>query len=524
MKKWLLLVLLTSLIAIWPYFKSGYFESHDGEWMVIRFTAFHQTLRAGQIPVRFVDRLNQNYGYPVSNFLYPAPFYFAEVPKILGFGFVNSIKIIFALSVLVSAVAMFWALSQVFKFPQSAAGAIIYVFTPYRLLDLYVRGSLGESVAFAITPLILGCIFKISKGHKGFLPLLSLSEALLILSHNVMALIFSPFLLIMALLVIKARLQIIFFFALGLLISAFFSIPALYDLRYVYLSQIHVSSVRDHLVNFWDLIIPSWGYGPTPTVSGGLSTQIGVVPLLIIVIAAIASFRIRQKLIIFQLTAFLIVFLLMTKPSLPFWQNLPFSDLIQFPWRLLSLIVFIVAYLTAYLASNSKKKNLTISVLIIASVFLTIPYTKPRLFVNRGDDFYATNEDSTTVRDEYLPLWVKEKPSLRSYEKIQPSPSYDILSQVSRPSRYQAIIESKATTQVFVNTIYFPGWQVTIDEVKSPIEYNNKYGLITFQLPEGKHEVIINYTRSPVHLTSEIISLFGIIIGGLFILKWRKHF
>jgi len=103
MKNWLLFVFCISLISIWPFFKKGYFESHDGEWMVIRFSAFHQTLADGQFPVRFVDRLNNNYGYPVLNFLYPLPFYLAEIPKILGFGFVDSIKIVFAASAIASS-------------------------------------------------------------------------------------------------------------------------------------------------------------------------------------------------------------------------------------------------------------------------------------------------------------------------------------------------------------------------------------------------------------------------------------
>ena len=121
MRRYLIILTAISLIALWPFFKKGYFESHDGEWMVIRFTAFHQTLASGQFPVRFVDRLNNNYGYPVLNFLYPLPFYLAEIPKLLGFGFVDSIKSIFILSSVFSVVAMFWALSIVFNFCLSSA-------------------------------------------------------------------------------------------------------------------------------------------------------------------------------------------------------------------------------------------------------------------------------------------------------------------------------------------------------------------------------------------------------------------
>src|SRR3990167_7669305 len=100
MKKYFILIIFLSLMALWPFFKKGYFETHDGGWIIIRFSAFHQTLTAGQFPARFVDRLNNNYGYPVFNFLYPLPFYLAEVPRILGFGFVESIKIITVLATL----------------------------------------------------------------------------------------------------------------------------------------------------------------------------------------------------------------------------------------------------------------------------------------------------------------------------------------------------------------------------------------------------------------------------------------
>src|SRR3989338_10345632 len=124
MRSQIFLIIVFSLIALWPFFKKGYFVSHDGEWMVIRFSAFHQALASGQIPVRFVDRLNNNYGYPVLNFLYPLPFYLAEIPKLLGFGFVDSIKIIFVASTFASAFAMYWALIQIFTKWAAFAGAI----------------------------------------------------------------------------------------------------------------------------------------------------------------------------------------------------------------------------------------------------------------------------------------------------------------------------------------------------------------------------------------------------------------
>ncbi len=533
----LILLILVSLLALWPFFHKGYFPTHDGEWMVIRATAFHRTLRSGQFPVRFVDRLNNNYGYPVMNFLYPLPFYGAEVPKILGFGFVDSVKTVFVISSVLSVVAMFWALRQMFTPAAAFAGALIYLFIPYRFVDLYVRGSIGENFAFAIIPLIFGSIIKIQKGHKIFYPLLSISTALLILSHNVIAVLFIPlFILLSAVAYKKSLITITASMLLGVLLSAFFTIPAIYDLQYVRLSQIKVSNISDHLVPLGRLIIPSWGYGPNPNGQDAMSVQIGLIAITIL-LASIYLLIIRRKknpLAPFLATLLIIAVLLMDKQSQFIWQAVPKIDIIQFPWRLLSLIVFITSFLASFVIDSQNKKKPATALLIAIAVISSVLYIKPQSFVDRGDSYYATNEGTTTVADEYLPLWVKEKPKDRANEKIIISQG-QITSQNIRPSNYEAVIFSNGGTKVQVNTIYFPGWQVKVDPDPCHVNLcinssdridhpNNNNGLINFELPKGKHKVIIEYTESSVHLASDLISLAALLATGvLSIYLWRKR-
>lgn len=494
--------------------------------MVIRFTAFHQTLASGQFPVRFVDRLNNNYGYPVLNFLYPLPFYLSEIPKIAGFGFVDSIKVIFILSSVSSVVAMFWALAQIFDKRASFTGAILYLFVPYRFVDLYVRGSFGENLAFLFIPLVAGSIFKIAKGKRIFSPVLSFSVAGLILSHNIVAALFLPFFSGFALFVAqKAKFQLFSAFITGVLMAAFFWLPAIHDLKFVKLSQIKVSEVSDHLVSIKQLFIPHWGYGPNPNSSNGLSVQIGIVATFILLtgVFLIISGKIRQKMVIFLTVTALISILLMSNLSLPFWQLFPMVDIIQFPWRLIAIVVFVQSFLAAYLISISAKKKIITVLVSAAALISTITYTRPQSFVDRGDGYYATNEDSTTVRDEYLPLWVKQKPRERANQKLEVK-NGEILSSSIKATNYQARVRAFEETQVQVNTIYFPGWQVKIDGKTSSLDYQNQFGLITFQLPKGDHEVIIKYTKSQVHLTSELISLVALIaIGFQFKFLWPKR-
>src|SRR3990172_3479022 len=115
-KKYLpiVILLLLTIPSIWFLLLPGFFESDDGEWMVIRFSAFYQALSDGQFPTRFLGRLNHGFGYPVANFLYPGFMYLAVPLKLLGFGFVSSIKLILVLSMLGGSFFTFKWLTKIF--------------------------------------------------------------------------------------------------------------------------------------------------------------------------------------------------------------------------------------------------------------------------------------------------------------------------------------------------------------------------------------------------------------------------
>ena len=213
----------------------------------------------------------------------------------------------------------------------------------------------------------------------------------------------------------------------------------------------------------------------------------------------------------------------MTKMSLWFWQHAPLIDIIQFPWRLLSLVVFSTSILTAELITFTKNNTVFAFLIIVASFLTTITYTKPAIFIDKPDGFYSTNEDTTTVKDEYMPLWVREIPKERANQKIEAVES-NIKNLIVKPAKYQAVIETPKDTEVKINTIYFPGWQAQVDGKKVAIDYQNPNGLITFGLPKGVHKVIIEYKNSGIHLISEIISALTLALAGsYFIYKWRKQ-
>src|ERR1035437_9252182 len=154
-KIFLILSLVLTVPALIGLMHSGFPLTDDGNWMIIRFSAFFQSLRGGEFPVRFLMRLNNGYGYPVADFLYPLFMYLSVPIHILGINFVNTIKILLALCIIASSLFSFLWLRKIFDNVSSLVGAVFYVFFPYHLFDIYQRGSVGEVLSLSILPFIL---------------------------------------------------------------------------------------------------------------------------------------------------------------------------------------------------------------------------------------------------------------------------------------------------------------------------------------------------------------------------------
>ena len=185
-----LLAVVLVLPAIILLIHFGLPVTDDGNWMVIRFSAFYESLKAGQFPVRFLMRLNNGYGYPVADFLYPLFMYLATPFQILGIGFVNSIKAVLILSLVSSSIFTYLWLRKLFDNLSSLVGSFFYTYFPYHLFDVYKRGSVGEVLSLAVVPFVLWQI------ERNSLFWSSIGIALLILSHNSLAVLFLAVILI----------------------------------------------------------------------------------------------------------------------------------------------------------------------------------------------------------------------------------------------------------------------------------------------------------------------------------------
>ena len=150
---WILLIVLISVPASLPLLHEGFYHFSD-EPHIANLYEMVRAISSGQIPPRMAPDINFGFGYPLFNFYYPLPYYFGSLFYFVTNSLVLSIKLVFLLTIPLSGIFMFfWLKNHTARFG-ALIGSIIYVYTPYRALDLYVRGALGETFAFVFFPLM----------------------------------------------------------------------------------------------------------------------------------------------------------------------------------------------------------------------------------------------------------------------------------------------------------------------------------------------------------------------------------
>lgn len=533
----LIIVIIFACISNLSLLHQGFPPSHDGEYHVIRFYEFDKVLRSGTIYPRWAPDLNNGYGVPLFNYVYPLPNYVSSFLHFFGISFINAYKLnLFIAGIIGAAFFYLWS-RDYWGNLGGVVSSIFYTFSPYHILDVYVRGSVGEVWALGLLPAFLYFFTKLKQTDKNiFIVLPSMTLALMIFSHNILALMFFIFSLTYIVLLSlqvenKKRylLKSIIVLMLGLGLSSVFWIPALMENKYV--TGLQIYSVQDNFPDLFQLIIPSWGTGFSEgSLNNQMSLQIGAMNLLVILLSIpylIILIKKRDKyinLIFFFLIWFFLLFFLILKVSLPIWEKVPFMDYFQFPWRLLSLEILVASFLAGSffmfynLIRVLRYQAIYIAtgiVMVVLSLILTIDYTKPAYYHYRDDNHYISRSnfiDGTNSPGDYFnTIWIKNKPD-KSDSMFANTKNITIRTSIkNRPAGFEYIINAHSDKTVIFNQAYFPGWQVKIDN-KNTQTSPSKEGLISFKIPKGEHNVKIIFADTPVRKNATLLSLLSFII------------
>lgn len=554
LKKHLPLVLLFLLIipAVWDNFRGGYFPMHD-DMQVIRQVVMDKCFRDGQIPCRWSEDLGYGYGYPLFNYYPSLPNYVGEISRVIGISLIDTVKILVVLSFFLSGLTMYLLGREFWGRWGGLLSAVFYVYAPYHAVDIYVRGAMAEAWALVWFPLIYWSLYKLITTQKWlYVPVASLSVALLMLSHNPMLLIFAPTAVVWSLFWIwrsctvrvLPKLVLSGVWALGL--AAFFTLPVLFEQKFVHVETMLMGyfNYLAHFVSLDQLFISRfWGYGPSVYGTGdGMPFQVGHFHWVGALLSLGAAFLISRKkaslalmiILVFAVTLF--ATFMTHERSSPIWSIVKPLEFLQFSWRFLSLSIFGTSFLVGSLwlvvgsTFSVKVRAVLMAALILGTVFFYKDYFRwDKHWPEVTDQHKLSGElwrmQVTAGIFDYLPKDAPLPPADPPKSDTEIVEGEGVIRKISKNSvRQEYTVKTEKEAVFQINTFYFPGWKYFVNgqEVKD-IKLDKELGRPQIKLSQGENRIEAKFTNTPVRTASNFFSLlsWGVLLF-LAIKRFRK--
>ncbi len=347
----ILLVGLLILTAAIPFLCCAWYETHDGLTYAVRAAEWSYQFQSDGVYPRWASNFYWGFGYPVFNYFPPLAYFLGHLVMLSGLTAPAAIRCI-ELAAFPLAFFGLFRLCRLYVDSQSAfVASVAGMLVPYRLVDVYVRGDLAESLAFALFPFVLAeAVLCSRRSHirDGFR--LAVSLALVFYAHTLTSFMCSIALAVFGLYQLRFRRWGGFFriggwSAVGLCLSAASWSPAVIERKYVNVNvatharEFYSYFWGDHFLEWWQRFDPSFGFGPSvagPADQMNFMISFVILGALIWAIISLKTPEGRSRYGVL-LAAFAAVQLMMLGISRPLWAHVPFFPFFQFPWRFLIL-------------------------------------------------------------------------------------------------------------------------------------------------------------------------------------------
>jgi hypothetical protein len=540
----LIVVVFAILAGRTLIFEKGYFTMHD-DLQMMRQLEMEKCFTDGQIPCRWVPDMGYGYGFPLFNFYPPLPYLVGEVFRILQFSFVDTAKLTFALSFILSGLTMYFLAKEFFGRWGGVISSVFYIWAPYHSVDVYVRGAMNEAWALIWFPLIFWTSYRLIQERKKVAKWvigLSLAWVGLLLSHNLMVMIFTPIFAVWCLIFwikgrdLKKLFQLVSSGVIAACLAAFFTLPSILEQKYVHvatLTQGYYEYIAHYATIGQLLFSRFWGYGASiwgP--NDGMPFQVGHVHwILSLVILGIVIFTFLKKKkfnYLLLVVTFPILFawfaaFMAHQDSTFIWQRIHFLAFVQFPWRFLALAIFGFSFAAGSVAVLLPKKIAVIagSLLILLLVILNwnyfLPLGKKMGTLTDAQKFSGAAWDlqRTAGIFDYLPETAKQNPKDPPKTLAEVIDGKGNVSNGSQGTNWAKFDVNLTTDSVVrINLFQFPVWKISLDgnSVQAYIPDSEVYGRMFLNIPKGSHSIYLKLTNTPLRTISNYLSLASWIV------------
>lgn len=560
---------LLTLLLIAPTLRMYYWGGHEEYYPVMRVMHLSALWESdGPLHRPWFPEVCHGYGWPFFTFYAPLGYYVgAGVHRVSGWSAGASTRAAFYLSLALGGALMYGLALRLAREGGSKKGAAwataiatAYTVTPFHVADVFARGSLAQSWAWAVLPGVFLAVEWIRRRPGAGMLALAVSGAALVLSHNVIALYAALIIAIYAAVMVRgwrAWVALCGGGILALLLSVYYWYPALRLLFLVRAGDVgamwgDAGSLWDHAVYWRQHLVETpgrgaSGWGP----NDALGINLGLVMLGGALLALVSLFRdglrTESRLRIIVSLGMVSWLLFAMSPQMP-WDWVPgLFRYVQFPWRFL---IFTSAFCCLALASAAPVAERwvhPVALLAVAALLGIPPVSRsvlPARLAPMNDDgvrrWYSEAEPRRVyagcVARDYKPLTAADKFLDPGYMRENPPPA-DRLEVVSGDLRvlrfertgasYRYDYSATENSTVRIHVFDFPGWKLRVDGIETPgrLEWDAE-GLVRFALPAGEGTVALGYEhssagRAALRVTYAAWALWGILGGFLAWKTWR---
>ena len=510
----LFLFLLTVISSITLFLIPNMSRGHDLAFHLSRISALKDNLKLGIIGGYIYPNYLGGYGYGNPLF-YPDLFlYIPAFLSYLGLSVITSYKIFLFLISFASIITMYITVKGISKNNKCALiSSALYGFAAYRLVDMFTRAALGETLAFIFAPLVIYGIYEIIYGNYKKYYLLVIGMSGLILSHLISTLVTGILLVILCLVNIKKLwkekkriLYIVISALITLGITAYFIFPMFEQMmsgEFVFNNLDETSKLMERSLPLWSIFLEFPNHILTNL---WIPTGIGV-GFLVLIYYYIKNFKECSKFIHFCFIGG-IAFILCSTNIFPWVLFQSILSPIQFPWRFYFIAVLLLSIGGGLLISSIKLDlNKTV---IKFFVICLIPVISIGIlnFTEQNIKEVGAYEISFA---EYMPVNGDKEYILNRGDII--TSTYPLEHSFNRNGLELEINFSNnvSDNSLELPLIYYKGYKATIDNEDLEV-YESSNGLVAININNIDSGLIkVNYGGTKIQFVSKIISLISIL-------------
>ena len=539
-----LMVLGAAAFSCMPLLWGGVFDGHDMLFHLNRIEGIASGLRCGQFPVRIHASTLLGYGYAASEF-YPELFlYIPAILRNMGVSLCASVRVFEAGINLLAALSCYMSAKAIFDSRRTAVGAsVLYTLCVYRLVNLYTRATLGESLAMIFFPLIIWSLYEVLRRDDGKWPLLALGMTGVCMSHLLSTLFSVLFCAIAAafslpkLMREKRRfLAILKAAAITVLCCVWFYVPMMQysgdgvSTSVVLDAQENVLQPGGFFVAFagdMNADIPE-DFAYTIGVVPGLALLVGCALLLVRRYAQGKAAMDGKDRVALALGALGVVALLGATNAFP-WELVcslrrPFSTFfkqIQFPWRLVGVAVPMMSMAAAWGYLKDDRHASAGAAVIVALCAACSGYTMQCMVQRTPVLDKETFTDTRISQFEYTYVGT-EKTALKPGDiRVGGAEgAYSVLEMTKHGTNLTAVIEMDGGAYIEFPLLYYPGYQAAVNGIPCKAARGTNNMLRVYGTASGQTATVdISFKPPMAWIAAQSVSLLGL---ALLILSLRR--